>query len=204
MYRGAIDMKPPMLFSLGFIFLFLIGGFTGLVSGALAANVHIHDTAFVVGHFHYVMFGGTGFGFFAAMHYWFPKIFGKMYNIKRAKTSFWVIIIGFNQLYFSMLILGVMGMPRRYYDYLPEFHNLNIISTVGSWIMITGLTMMIVNLIKGVLNGEKASKNPWNALTLEWSTESPPPVENFDVIPTVKNGPYDFHLIENIEDNGES
>ncbi len=204
MYRGAIDMKPPMLFSLGFIFLFLIGGFTGLVSGALAANVHIHDTAFVVGHFHYVMFGGTGFGFFAAMHYWFPKIFGKMYNIKRAKTSFWVIIIGFNQLYFSMLILGVMGMPRRYYDYLPEFHNLNIISTVGSWIMITGLTMMIVNLIKGVLNGEKASKNPWNALTLEWSTESPPPVENFDVIPTVENGPYDFHLIENIEDNGES
>jgi len=201
MYKGSIDMQAPMLFSLGFIFLFMIGGFTGLVAGALASNVHIHDTSFVVGHFHYVMFGGTGFGFFAAMHYWLPKVYGRMYNTKRAKTSFWIIIIGFNMLYFSMLILGIMGMPRRYYDYLPEFHNLNIVSTVGSWIMITGLILMIYNLVVGANSGAKAGKNPWKALTLEWTTQSPPIEENFDEIPRVEHGPYDFHLI-NQENDG--
>ncbi len=192
MYKGSINMQPPMLYALGFIFLFLIGGLTGLVNGALAADVHIHDTMFVVGHFHYVMFGGTGFGFFAAMHYWFPKMYGRMYNLKKAKTAFWVLIIGFNVLYFPKLILGIMGMPRRYYDYLPEFHTLNVVSTVGSWILVTGLIMMLANLIKGMRKGEPAPKNPWKGLTLEWQTSSPPILENFEKEPVVTEGPYEY------------
>jgi cytochrome c oxidase subunit 1 len=192
MYKGSIDMQPPMLYALGFIFLFLIGGLTGLVNGALAADVHIHDTMFVVGHFHYVMFGGTGFGFFAAMHYWFPKMYGRMYNVKRAKTAFWTLIIGFNLLYFPKLILGIMGMPRRYYDYLPEFHTLNVVATVGSWILLVGLIMMLANLIKGMRKGEPAPRNPWKGLTLEWQTASPPILENFEKEPVVTGGPYEY------------
>ena len=196
LYKGSIDLQPPLLFTLGFIFLFLIGGLTGLVLGALATDTHLHDTAFVVGHFHYVMFGGTGFGFMAAMHYWFPKMYGRMYNIKHAKISFWIIIVGFNMLYFPMLILGLMGMPRRYFDYLPEFHTLNVVSTVGSWILVTGLIYMFVNIIKGARKGKPAGDNPWNGLTLEWQTSSPPILENFHTPPDLKYGAYDYDKID--------
>jgi len=196
MYKGSIDLKPAMLYALGFIFLFLIGGLTGLVNGALAADVHVHDTYFVVGHFHYVMFGGTGFAFIAALYYWFPKIYGKMYNIKVANIAFWIMFIGFNMLYFPMLVVGIMGMPRRYYDYLPEFHVPNIISTVGSWVLVTGLIIMIVNFVRAAKSGEKAPKNPWHGLTLEWTVDSPPSLENFDEVPTVTGSPYDYHKEE--------
>jgi cytochrome c oxidase subunit 1 len=192
LYKGSIDLKPALLFVLGFIFNFMIGGFTGLVNGALAANVHIHDTYFVVAHFHYVMFGGTGFAVFAAIHYWYPKIWGTMYNVTHAVRSFWVIIIGFTIMYFPMFIMGLQGLPRRYYDYLPEFHNWNIVSTIGSWILVIGMIYMTVNLIKG-RKGEKARANPWGGLTLEWTIPSPPPHENFDDIPTVTEGPYEYH-----------
>lgn len=197
MYKGSIDMQPPMLYTLGFIFLFMIGGLTGLLLGALATDTHIHDTAFVVGHFHYVMFGGTGFGFFAAMHYWFPKMYGRMYNIKRAKVSFWILITGFNMLYFPMLILGIMGMPRRYFDYLPQFQPLNILSTVGSWVLFTGLILMLLNLIKGARKGAPAPDNPWRGTTLEWQTSSPPPLENFETMPVVNEGPYEYEKLNN-------
>jgi cytochrome c oxidase subunit 1 len=192
LYGGSIDLKPPLLYTMGFVFLFLIGGLTGLVNGALATDVHIHDTQFVVGHFHYVMFGGTGFAFFAALHYWFPKIYGRMYSIKGATRAFWVLFTGFNLLYFPMLVVGVMGMPRRYYDYLPEFHLPNLISTIGSWILVVGLIMMIANLLAGFRKGEPAGRNPWNGLTLDWQTDSPPTVENFDEIPVVTEGPYEY------------
>ncbi len=192
LYKGSIDLKPPLLYAMGFIFLFMIGGLTGLVVGALATDVHLHDTVFVVGHFHYVMFGGTGFAFIAAIHYWFPKIYGKMYNIKRATQAFWLFFIGFNLLYFPMLVAGLMGMPRRYYDYLPEFHIPNLISTVGSWILVVGLVMMIVNLVKGFRHGEKVGNNPWRGLTLEWLTDSPPSLENFEEIPEVTEAPYEY------------
>ncbi len=192
LYKGSIELESPMLYSLAFIFLFSIGGLTGLMQGALAVNVHIHDTSFIVGHFHYVMFGGTGFAFFGALHYWFPKIFGKMYNRKIAKIAWGFMFVGFNTLYFPLLVIGWMGMPRRYYDYLPQFHTGHLISTIGSWILITGLLIMLYNLGRALLKGEKSGKNPWAAATLEWQTSTPPPLENFEKIPEVKKDPYDF------------
>jgi cytochrome c oxidase subunit 1 len=193
LYKGSINIEVPLLFALAFIFNFMIGGLTGLVLGALAADVHVHDTYFVVGHFHYVMFGGAGFAFFGALHYWFPKIWGKMYNKKVANISFILLFVGFNVTYFPMLILGIMGMPRRYYDYLPEFTNLNQVSTVGSWVLILGLIIMIINLVVSRRKGEKASSNPWNGITLDWQTTSPPPLHNFDKMPEIpEGGPYNY------------
>ncbi len=197
LYKGSIQLAPPMLYALGFIFLFSIGGLTGLMQGALSINIHIHDTSFIVGHFHYVMFGGTGFGIFAALHYWLPKMYGRMYNEKRAKVGFWVLITGFNLLYFPMLVMGWLGMPRRYYDYLPEFHVYHFISTIGSWILITGLLIMAVNLILGVRRGAKATDNPWGGETLEWRIQTPPTHENFHEIPVITGGPYEYKINEN-------
>ncbi|MFA6598238.1 MAG: cbb3-type cytochrome c oxidase subunit I [Ignavibacteriaceae bacterium] len=193
LYKGSISTDPPLLYALAFIFLFSIGGFTGLIQGALSVNMHIHDTSFIVAHFHYVMFGGTGFGIFAAMHYWFPKMFGKMYNMKTAKVGFWTLFVGFNVLYFPMFVMGWLGMPRRYYDYLPEFHIYHFISTIGSWILITGLIIMFTNFIKALRSKTKFTEiNPWGGETLEWSIPNVPPLENFEVIPTITAAPYEY------------
>lgn len=196
LYKGSIALDAPLLFALSFIVQFSIGGFTGLMLGALAVNIHVTDTYFVVGHFHYVMFGGTGFGIFAALHYWFPKMFGRMYNQARAKLAWLLMTVGFNGLYFPFLILGYMGMPRRYYHYLPQFETLHRIATVGSWILIIGMIIMFANLFIGLRKGAKAPANPWGGETLEWKTPSPPPLENFDEIPEVTTGPYDFSKYE--------
>ena len=192
LYKGSIELEPPMLFALTFIFLFSIGGLTGLFQGALAVNMHLHDTYWVVGHFHYVIFGGMGFGFLAALHYWFPKMFGKMYDRRKTLWGWLILFIGFNILYFPMLILGWEGMPRRYYDYPPQFHTLHLISTIGSWILITGLILIFTNLFHALRKGEKAKDNPWGGATLEWQIPSPPPIENFEKIPIVGKGPYDY------------
>ncbi len=201
LYKGSIVVTAPLLFTLIFIFIFSIGGLTGLTLGALNTDLHLTDTYFVVGHFHYVMFGGMGIIFFAALHYWFPKMFGKMYNEKVAKITAYWIAIGFNTLYFPFFIMGYMGMPRRYYDYLPEFEIYHRISTVGSWILVSGILVMFYNLYKGLRNGKKAPDNPWGGTTLEWTIPSPPPMENFKVIPTVTTGPYDHTVIHGQEEN---
>lgn len=192
MYKGSIQVEPPFLYALSFIFLFSIGGLGGLFLGALSANVQLHDTYFVVGHFHYVIFGGMGFGLFAAFHYWLPKISGKMYDKKMAVVAWLIMFVGFNLFYFTLHIMGWLGMPRRYYDYLPKFNELQLIASIGSFIMVVGLVLMAANLIRGVLRGEKAPSNPWGGATLEWTLPLPPATEDFIEIPIITKGPYDF------------
>ncbi len=192
LYRGSIVLEAPFLLALVFIFQFTVGGLTGLILGTLSVDVHLHDTTFVVGHFHYMKFGGGGFAFFAGLHYWFPKIFGRMYIKRYANIAVAFLFVGFNTLYFPMLVMGYKGMPRRYFDYLPEFQLYHVVSTVGSWILITGLIIMFVNLIYSIRRGEKAGANPWGGATIEWQTTSPPPVLNFVDPPVVDRGPYDY------------
>ncbi len=191
LYKGSISMDAPLLFACSFIFLFSIGGLTGLIIGSLAPNLHVHGTYFIVAHFHYVMFGGAGFSILAGLHYWFPKMFGKMYSQKAAKIGWLVLFIGFQFLYFTMFILGYKGMPRRYFDYPPEFRTGNIISTVGSWILAAGLIIIFSNLVRAFFKGERVGRNPWGGKTLEWMIPSPPPQQNFRKQPVISDTPYD-------------
>ncbi len=177
-YKGSIDLRTPFYWAISFIFVFMIGGLTGLVLGALATNVHVHDTHFVVAHFHFIVFGGVGFAFFAAIHYWFPKMYGRMYDETWANMGWLVFFIGFLTLYLPMFFLGMAGMPRRYFDYLPEFHGGNIISSLGAIVMIAGLFIIIFNLFRSAKNGAPAEKDPWGGKTLEWTIDSPPSLEN--------------------------
>jgi cytochrome c oxidase subunit 1 len=154
--------------------------------------MQVHDTYFIVGHFHYVIFGGTGFAFFAALHYWFPKIFGRMVDEGRAKVAFVLVFLGFNVFYFTMLIIGAQGMPRRYYDHLPQFHEGHVVASVGAFLMVAGLLLLLHNFGKALRRGAPAPANPWGGVTLEWATTSPPPPENFAVIPAVPERPYTF------------
>jgi len=194
MHKGSLNMKTPFYWAVSFIFVFMIGGLTGLVLGSLATNVHVHDTHFVVAHFHYIVFGGVGFAFLGAIHYWFPKMFGRMYDASWANIGWLIFFIGFNTLYLPMFYLGIQGMPRRYYDYLPEFHGGNIISSLGALVLITGALIIIVNLIRSASHGKKTTEmNTWGGKTLEWTVPTPPPHENFDEIPTVTKGPYDYN-----------
>ena len=192
MYKASIDLQTPFYWAMAFIFVFMIGGFSGLIVGSLAADVHLHDTHFVVAHFHFIVFGGTGFAFFAATHYWFPKITGKMYDTMWANIGLIVLFIGFITLYLPMFFLGVQGMPRRYFDYDEVFHAGNIISTMGSWVLYAGLLIVILNLFVSLKRGVKALADPWGGSTLEWTIPSPPPVENFEEIPTITKGPYSY------------
>jgi cytochrome c oxidase subunit 1 len=192
LHKGSINIQVPFLWASSFIFVFMIGGLSGLVLGSLATNVHVHDTAFVVAHFHFIIFGGVGYAFFGALHYWFPKIFGRMYDAGWAKIGWVTFFIGFLTLYTPMFYLGIQGMPRRYFDYLPQFHPGNEVSSFGAIIMVAGLAIIIINLVRSARYGEKATSNPWGGKTLEWQIPSPPPLENFDTIPTITGRPYDY------------
>ena len=192
LYKGSINLRTPFFWAVSFIFVFMIGGLSGLVLGSLATNVHLHDTHFVVAHFHFIVFGGTGFAFMAAIHYWFPKMFGRMYDEYWANTGWLIFFIGFLTLYLPMFVLGLAGMPRRYFDYLPEFHGGNIVSSLGAIVMIAGLFIIIVNLLRSARAGALAVKDPWGGKTLEWTVDSPPPLENFKEIPILEKGPYEY------------
>jgi len=201
MYRGAIGLAPPMCFALNFIFLFGLGGLTGLFLGSLATNVQVHDTSFVVAHFHYTMAGGVLMGFLSALHYWWPKITGRMYSLSWGQITALIILIGFNLTYFPQFIIGARGMPRRYFDYSrlleahPEFTFYQIISTVGGYLFVGGLVLVAVNMIRSLFVGRRAPANPWGAATLEWECASPPPRENFASPPPVGDC-YDFDGLE--------
>ena len=184
-----------MLYTLTFLILFTIGGLTGIFLGALSLDVHLHDTYFVVAHFHYVMVGGTVMALLAGIHYWWPKIFGKMYNEIAAKIAWLFIFVGFNATFFVQFILGTQGMPRRYYNYLDQFQPLHAFSSVGTLIMAVGFFIMAGYLFYSLFKGKPAGANPWGALTLEWSVPSPPPPHNFHETPEIKHGPYDYDKV---------
>lgn len=192
LYKGSISFQSPMLFALGFLFLFAIGGVTGIMLATIGADVHFHDTYFVVAHFHYVMVGGTLMAIMGGFYYWFPKMFGKMYNEFWARLSFVFIFCGFNVTFFPQFILGANGMTRRYSDYIEPFTALNRISTIGSWMIAVGFLIGLYVIVQGLLKGEKAPANPWGAKTLEWTVQSPPMHHNFDIEPTVNAGPYEY------------
>ncbi len=194
MYKGSLWLETPMLYALAFIFLFTIGGLTGLFLASLSTDVQLTDTYFVVAHFHYVMVGGNIMAFFAGLHYWWPKMFGKMYNEKQAKIAWVFIFIGFNVTFFTQFILGKMGMPRRYFDYLPQFATGNFISSIGSFMIGFGVLIMTYYLLASLVNGKKASMNPWGSKSIEWTIESPPTVHNFHEIPTITEDPYEYGI----------
>jgi cytochrome c oxidase subunit 1 len=192
LYKGTIIYQTPMLYAFGFIGLFTIGGLTGVFLAPLAIDVHVHDTYFVVAHFHYIMVGGAVMAYLGGIHYWWPKITGRLYPEGWAKLSALVIFLGFNLTFFPQFILGYLGMPRRYHAYPPEFQVLNVMSTAGASILGVGYLIPLVYLIWSMRYGPAAGSNPWKATGLEWQTPSPPPTENFEETPIVTQGAYEY------------
>ncbi|WP_234571323.1 cytochrome c oxidase subunit I [Rhodohalobacter sp. 614A] len=193
MYKGSIELKTPMLYVMSFLFLFTIGGFTGIMLGALAVDVHLHDTYYVVAHFHYVMMGGMVMAFLAGLHYWWPKMFGKMYNERLAKIACGIVFAGFNMTFLPQFVMGAQGMPRRYFNYIDQFQPFHQFSTLGAYTMGVGFLLMAGYLFYSLKKGERAPANPWGSRSLEWQTPSPAPLHNFDYTPVIINGPYDYH-----------
>ena len=195
MYKGNIVLGAPMIYALGFLFLFAIGGLTGLFLGTMGTDIHLHDTYFVVAHFHYVMVGGTLWAFLAGLYYWWPKMFGKMYAERSAIWGSIIAFIGFNLTFFPQFFMGSQGMPRRYFTYVPEFQIYHQLSTIGAYTLLVGLLIVAYNLVQSLLKGEKAPANPWGAATLEWQCSSPPPYYNFKDSPVVGD-PYDLDRVQ--------
>lgn len=193
MYKGSISLDTPMLYALSFLFLFGIGGLTGVFLGVLSVDIHLHDTYFVVAHFHYVMVGGTFMAFIGGIYYWWPKMFGKMYNERVGAIGALLVFLGFNITFFIQFIMGSQGMPRRYYNYLEQFQTLHMISTFGSYLLGLGLFVVLGNWIHSLYKGERAPANPFHASTLEWTdAQSPPITHNFDVQPVYRHDPYEY------------
>jgi cytochrome c oxidase subunit 1 len=193
LYGGSISYQTPTIYALGFIGLFLVGGLTGLFLACLGVDIHVHDTYFVVAHFHYVMVGGAVMGFVGGLHFWWPKITGRLYPEFLARIAAIILFVGFNLTFFPQFIIGYMGMPRRYHNYPPEFQVLNVMSTAGASILAIGYLLPMFYLTWSAFYGKVAGPNPWPSTGLEWQAASPPITENFEVTPEVTWEAYDFH-----------
>ncbi len=195
LYKGSISFATPMLYAFGFIGLFTIGGLTGLFVASLGIDVHVTDTYFVIAHFHYIMVGGTIMAYLGGLHYWWPKMTGRMYPELWARLSALIIFLGFNLTFFPQFILGYLGMPRRYAAYPPEFQVLHVLSTAGASVLAVGYMMPMIYFIWSLRYGKVATANPWGATGLEWHTASPPPLHNFEEIPVVTHDAYDYSTV---------
>src|SRR5881296_2733234 len=191
-WEGKLNFATPMLWAVGFVSMFVIGGLSGIYLGAVPIDIHTSDTYFVVAHIHYVLFGGSLFTIFAGIYYWFPKMTGRMYNEKLGKLHFWLTFIGFNLTFFPMHLIGTQGMPRRVSDYAPQFGNWNLFISVASFALGASTIVFLYNMVTSMRRGAPAEANPWRSLTLEWQVSSPPPIFNFDQIPQVVGGPYEY------------
>jgi cytochrome c oxidase subunit 1 len=191
MYKGSIDLKTPMIYALNFIYLFGIGGLTGLFLASISNNVHLHDTYFIIAHFHMVMVGSTVNAFLGGVHFWWPKMTGRMYNETLARICAVLVFIGFNLAFMPQFVAGTRGMPRRYANYVDEFTVFHQASTVGAFILGIAIVIQVGYLVMSLFNGKRAPANPWGAASLEWQSTSPPDHHNFTK-PPIMMGPYDF------------
>jgi cytochrome c oxidase subunit 1 len=196
LYKGSITFHTPMLYALGFLGLFTIGGLTGLFLASLAVDVHVTDTYFIVAHFHYIMVGGMVMAFMGGLHFWWPKMTGRLYPEFLGKLAAIVTFIGFNLTFFPQFVMGYLGMPRRYHAYPPEFQVFHVLSTAGASILGAGYLLPLIYLIWSLKRGRVAGANPWRATGLEWQTESPPPKQNFYKTPLVTGRPYQYNAAE--------
>lgn len=194
LYKGHISIDPPFLFAMAFIGLFVVGGLTGLILAMLAVDVQVHDTYFVVAHFHYIMVGGTVSAYFGALHFWWPKMFGRTYSIFWGRVSAALIFLGFNLTFFPQFLLGYLGMPRRYHVYPPEFQVFHVLSSAGASILGVAYLLPMTYLFYSLRYGRPAGDNPWHVTGLEWKTASPPPKHNFRSQPTVEEPPYNYPI----------
>ncbi len=192
MWEGRIHLRTPMLFALGFLSMFVLGGLSGIFLASVPIDIAASDTYFIVAHIHYVLFGGSVFTIFAGVYYWFPKMTGRMYSERLGKLHFWLTFIGFNGTFFPMHWVGLQGMPRRVSDYAEQFGNWNMLISLFSFLLGASTIIFFYNMIQSWHRGPIAPGNPWRAMTLEWQVSSPPPVFNFDEIPQVVAGPYEY------------